>query len=249
MSVLEISGLTKQFGALTAVDGVTLNIDEGETRSIIGPNGAGKSTLFNLITGLLKPNSGTVRFNGQDITGKPPFKIARLGVARSFQITDVYEGLTTFENVRVAVQAGDDRAMQLRSRADSLAAVTDRTDEVLDEIGLTEQADQRVEDLSYGDKRKLEIGLVIANEPTLLLLDEPTAGMSREETASIIQLVQRLNEKWGFTLLLIEHDLEIVMNISDTISVLQGGHLIATGSPKEIQSNDRVKEAYLGEEL
>lgn len=249
MSVLELSELTKQFGALTAVDEVTLSVESGETRSIIGPNGAGKSTMFNLITGLFKPTAGTVMFNGQDITGKPPFKIARLGIARSFQITDVYEGLTTFENVRVAVQAGDDRGMKLRTRADSLTEVTDRTNEILEEIELAEEADQRVEDLSYGDKRKLEIGLVIANEPKLLLLDEPTAGMGREETASIIQLIQRLNEKWGFTLLLIEHDLEIVMNISDTVSVLQGGRLIANGSPKEIQSNDRVKEAYLGEEL
>jgi len=249
MSLLELSDLTKQFGALAAVDEVSLSVDEGETRSIIGPNGAGKSTLFNIITGLLEPNAGTVIFNGQDITGKPPFKIARLGIARSFQITDVYEGLTTFENVRVAVQAGHDRSITLRSRADSLTEVSEQTNEILDEIGLSEQAEQRVEDLSYGDKRKIEIGLVIANEPDLLLLDEPTAGMSQEETASIVKLIQRLKNRWGFTLLLIEHDLEIVMNISDTISVLHGGRLIANGSPEEIQTNDRVKEAYLGEEL
>jgi branched-chain amino acid transport system ATP-binding protein len=249
MSLLELSDLTKQFGALTAVDEVSLSVDEGETRSIIGPNGAGKSTLFNIVTGLLEPNAGTVMFNGQDITGKPPFKIARLGIARSFQITDVYEGLTTFENVRVAVQAGHDRSMTLRSRADSLTEVTERTNEILDELGLSEQAEQRVEDLSYGDKRKIEIGLVIANEPDLLLLDEPTAGMSREETASIVKLIQQLKNRWGFTLLLIEHDLEIVMNISDAISVLHEGRLVANGSPEEIQTNDRVKEAYLGEEL
>jgi branched-chain amino acid transport system ATP-binding protein len=245
-AILETDGLTKRFSSLVANDDIDLAVEDGSTHSVIGPNGAGKSTLFNVITGMLEPTEGTVTFNGDDITGLPPHEVARHGLARSFQITDVFDGLTALENVRVAAQYGDaSRAAMWRS-ADRLTASHDRARGILEDIGLADRADQRASEFAYGDRRKLEIGITMATDPDLLMLDEPTAGMGREDTVSTIQLVQRLSEERGFTLMLIEHDLEIVMSISDTITVLQGGKVISEGSPEEVSADEEVQRAYLG---
>jgi branched-chain amino acid transport system ATP-binding protein len=246
VSVLETDGLTKQFGQLVAVDDVTLSVDRGEIRSIIGPNGAGKSTFFNLVTGLMLPTDGTVTFDGEDIIGLKPYEIARRGVARSFQITDVFGGLSAFENVRIAAQVGHDKRDSFFAHADDIDEVNEVAHRVLEDIELADRADQRAADFAYGDRRKLEIGLTIANDPDLLLLDEPTAGMSREETINAIRMIRRLAEEREFTLLLIEHDLEVVMNISDRVTVLQDGGVIAEGPPDQVQQDEVVREAYIG---
>jgi branched-chain amino acid transport system ATP-binding protein len=247
--VLETEELTRTFGDLVAVDGVDTSVAPGEFRSVIGPNGAGKSTLFDLITGLIAPTTGTVRFRGEEIAGLAPHEIAREGIARSFQITDVFGGLTAFENLRVAAQVGDDRRDSMWRRADSLEDPGEAADRVLDDIGLTEYTDQPASEFAYGDRRKLEIGLAVANDPELLLLDEPTAGMGREDTLSTIRMIRRLAEEREFTLMLIEHDLEIVMNVSDVVTVLQGGAVIAEGPPGEVREDADVKEAYIGSAL
>jgi branched-chain amino acid transport system ATP-binding protein len=246
VTILETENVTKRFGQLVAVDKVSLEVEAGETRSIIGPNGAGKSTFFNVITGLMVPDSGTVRFNGEDITGLRPFQIARKGVARSFQITDVFDGLSAFENVRLAAQVGSGRRDSLRIRADTLDDVNEVARRVLDDIELADRAEQPAADFAYGDRRKLEIGLAIANNPDLLLLDEPTAGMGREETINTIRMIRRLANERDFTLLLIEHDLEVVMNVSDRVTVLQDGGVIAEGPPDEVRQDETVREAYIG---
>jgi branched-chain amino acid transport system ATP-binding protein len=244
--ILETEALTKRFGNLVANDEVDLAVEPGSTHSVIGPNGAGKSTLFNLVTGLLEPTAGVIRFKGDDITGEPPHRVARRGLARSFQITDVFDGLTAFENVRVAAQFADERRSSMWRSADDLGEASERAASILADIGLADRGDQRATEFAYGDRRKLEIGITMATEPDLLLLDEPTAGMGSEDTVSTIRLVQRLADERGFTLLLIEHDLEIVMSISDTVTVLQGGRVIAEGSPAEIEADEEVQRAYLG---
>ncbi|SFR63980.1 ABC transporter ATP-binding protein [Halogeometricum limi] len=245
-TILETENLTKRFGSLTANGDVNLTVESGTTHSVIGPNGAGKSTLFNLITGLLEPTSGSIRFNGEDITGESPHEVARRGLARSFQITDVFDGLTAFENVRVAAQFADDRRSSMWRSADSLTDAGGRATEILEDVGLADRSHQRAAEFAYGDRRKLEIGITMATEPDLLMLDEPTAGMGREDTISTVQLVQRLADERGFTLMLIEHDIEIVMSISDTITVLQRGEVIAEGTPDEVRADEEVQRAYLG---
>jgi len=245
-AILETDGLTKRFSSLVANDDIDLAVEAGSTHSVIGPNGAGKSTLFNVITGMLEPTEGTVTFNGEDITGLSPHEVARHGLARSFQITDVFDGLTALENVRVAAQYGDDSRAAMWGSADRLTATEERAYGILEDIGLADRAEQRASEFAYGDRRKLEIGITMATDPDLLMLDEPTAGMGREDTVSTIQLVQRLSEERGFTLMLIEHDLEIVMSISDTITVLQGGRVISEGSPDEVSADEEVQRAYLG---
>lgn len=244
--ILETDGLTKRFGSLVANDRIDLTVADGETHSVIGPNGAGKSTLFNLITGLLEPSEGTVTFKGEDITGLPAHQVARHGLARSFQITDVFDGLTALENVRVAAQFAEPGRSSMWQSAERLAGPRERAQRILADIGLDDRADQRASEFAYGDRRKLEIGITMATDPDLLMLDEPTAGMGRDDTIETIQLVQRLSEERGFTLILIEHDLEIVMSISDTITVLQGGTVISRGSPEEVSADEEVQRAYLG---
>jgi branched-chain amino acid transport system ATP-binding protein len=246
VSILETDGVVKEFGELAAVADVSIGVEEEEIRSIIGPNGAGKSTLFNLISGLMAPTAGTVRFDDEDITGLHPHEITARGVARSFQITDIFDSLTVHENVRLACQAGDDSRDSMWRHADDLGAVNDAAERIIDDIGLSERAGESAKDLAYGDQRKLEIGLAVANDPELLMLDEPTAGMGQEDTQGTIQLVRRLAQERNFTLLLIEHDLEIVMSISDRITVLTGGSVIAEGPPKQIREDERVQEAYIG---
>jgi branched-chain amino acid transport system ATP-binding protein len=247
--LLETRGLTHRFGDLIAVNSVNLRVTPGEFHSIIGPNGAGKSTLFNLITGLFSPTDGSIHFKDEEITTLVPYQTARRGIARSFQITDIFEGLTAFENVRIAAQVGDDRHDSMWRRADSLADAEETADRVLNEIGLAAAADQRASEFAYGDRRKLEIGLAVANDPDLLLLDEPTAGMGREDTVDTIQMIRQLGDEREFTLMLIEHDLEIVMSVSDTITVLQNGTVIAEGGPDAVRENPDVQEAYIGGDM
>jgi len=248
MSLLETDGLTKEFGRLVAVDDVDLRIEEGEIHAVIGPNGAGKSTLFNLVTGLFAPTRGTVRFRHEDITGLPPHEIVHRGIGRSFQIADIFEGLSVEENVRVAAQSLDPNREALLRRADTLEEPRRRAEAILADVGLSADAATRAGTLSHGDRRKLDIGLTIATDPDLFLLDEPTAGMGKEESIETVRMIRRVANERDITPVLIEHDLEIVMGIADTITVLKEGAVLATGPPEAIQSNEAVQRAYLGTE-
>jgi branched-chain amino acid transport system ATP-binding protein len=245
--ILVTDGLTKQFGKLTAVDEVDLAVERGEFRSVIGPNGAGKTTLFNLITGALRPSDGTVLFDGTDVTTVAPHRRVALGLGRSFQITNVFGGLTVRENVRLAAQAVESdislREALFRDK-ESFQNVTDRTDRTLNRIGLADRAGELAETLAYGDQRRLEIGLVLATEPKLVLLDEPTAGMSNEETQATIDLIGEVLADQS--LMLIEHDIDLVMRVSDSITVLNRGEVLSTGEPDEVAADEAVRDAYLG---
>jgi len=243
--VFRTEGLTRRFSGFTAVNNVTLTIPAGGVRTIIGPNGAGKTTFFNLLSGLLPPSEGRIWFKDREITSLPAYQRARLGIARSFQITNIFGHLTVYENVRLAVQAVHDGKANFflpSRRMGDLAALTDR---VLRDVGLMEAAAARAENLSHGDQRRLEIGLVIASDPPVLLLDEPLAGMSPTETHETVDLIQRISP--GRTILLVEHDIDVVMAISTTITVFQTGQVLATGTPQEIRANEAVQRAYLGE--
>jgi branched-chain amino acid transport system ATP-binding protein len=241
--LLRTGQLTRSFGSLIAVDRVDFSVQPGELRSIIGPNGAGKTTFFRLISGEMAPTSGRVWFQGHDITGLPQHTISRLGIAKSYQITNVFPHLTVLENVRVAVQ-GSARAFQFWSRADRLTDVRDRALAILRNIGLADKAGLLAAHLSHGEKRHLEIGIALASEPALLLLDEPTAGMSPEETDATINFIREIAS--GRTVILVEHKMRVVMRISDRITVLHQGQVLAEGTPEEIRANERVQQTYLG---
>ena len=241
--LLRTERLSRSFGSLLAVDRVSVTIRRGELRSIIGPNGAGKTTFFRLISGEMPPTAGRIFFDGRETTGLPQHTVARLGIAKSYQITNVFPHLSVHENVRVAVQ-GPTRAFDFWSRADRLAAVHDRAAALLATVGLGAKAGQLAAHLSHGEKRHLEIGIALAADPALLLLDEPTAGMSPEETDETMRLIRELAA--GRTLILVEHKMKVVMKISDRITVLHQGQVLAEGSPDEIRANDRVQQTYLG---
>ncbi|MFC5973512.1 ABC transporter ATP-binding protein [Halomarina salina] len=244
MGVLETSGLTKHFGGVTAVDDVDISVPRGEITSLIGPNGAGKTTLFNMLAGALEPSSGVVRFRDEEITGLTPEAIARKGVARSFQITNVFEGLSVLENVCVAVQARHRGGWNFYQHVDSRDDYTEEALEMLSTVGLASERDRLASSLSHGDKRSLEIALALAIGPELLLLDEPAAGMSQVEIEEMLDLIDDLAGE--YTILFVEHNMDIVMNISDTVLVLQNGSIIASGPPSEVQADESVQEAYLG---
>ena len=241
--LLRTERLTRAFGSLIAVDRVDVSIRRGELRSIIGPNGAGKTTFFRLISGEMTPTSGRIFFDEREITGLPQHAVARLGVAKSYQITNVFPHLTVHENVRVAVQ-GHARAFNFWSRADRLTDVSERATRMVETVDLGRKAACLAAHLSHGEKRHLEIGIALASEPTLLLLDEPTAGMSPEETDETMRLIRELAA--GRTVILVEHKMKVVMKISDRITVLHQGQVLAEGSPEEIRANDRVQQTYLG---
>jgi branched-chain amino acid transport system ATP-binding protein len=242
-ALLRTEGLTRAFGSLFAVDRVDVVIRAGELRSIIGPNGAGKTTFFRLISGETAPTSGRIFFGEREITGLPQHAVARLGIAKSYQITNVFPHLSVHENVRVAVQ-GTRRAFDFWSRADRLADVHARATALLETVGLAGKHDRVAAHLSHGEKRHLEIGIALASDPRLLLLDEPTAGMSPEETDETMRLIRELAA--GRTVVLVEHKMKVVMKISDRITVLHQGQVLAEGTPEEIRANARVQQTYLG---
>jgi branched-chain amino acid transport system ATP-binding protein len=242
-ALLRTERLTRAFGSLLAVDRVDFAVRPGELRSIIGPNGAGKTTFFRLISGEMTPSSGRIVFDGRDITGLPQHVVVQLGIAKSYQITNVFPHLSVHENVRVAVQ-GPARAFNFWSRADHLAGVHERATALLQTVGLAAKPDLLAAHLSHGEKRHLEIGIALASEPALLLLDEPTAGMSPEETDETMRLIRALAA--GRTVILVEHKMKVVMKISDRITVLHQGQVLAEGTPEEIRGNDRVQQTYLG---
>jgi branched-chain amino acid transport system ATP-binding protein len=241
--LLRTDQLTRSFGSLVAVDGVDFAVERGELRSIIGPNGAGKTTLFRLISGEMTPSRGRIWFDGQDITGLPQHTVARRGIAKSYQITNVFPHLSVLENVRVAVQ-GYARSFDFWSRADRLTDTRHRALAILQSVGLARKEHELAAHLSHGEKRHLEIGIALASDPALLLLDEPTAGMSPEETDASVRLIRELAA--GRTVLLVEHKMKVVMNISDRITVLHQGQVLAEGTPEQIRANQRVQQTYLG---
>jgi branched-chain amino acid transport system ATP-binding protein len=242
--LLSTAGLTKAFGALTAVSDVSLDVETGTLHSIIGPNGAGKTTLFNLLTAQHSPTAGRIMFDGQDITGARPQQIAHLGIARSFQRTNVFPALSVFDNVWVAAFArGSWRGLLWRS-TDRYPQATARALGALGEVGLGDKAGQPAGQISHGEQRQLELAIALAAKPKLLLLDEPAAGLSADETQRMVALVRRL--KGRYTILLIEHKMDVIMTISDRITVMHFGRVIAEGPPGEIQRDAEVRRAYLG---
>lgn len=243
--MLETRNLTKKFGALTAVNSVDLTIEREGIHSIIGPNGAGKSTLFHLLTGYHQPTEGSIRFEGENIEGKSPRAIVDKGISRSFQISDLFDGLTVEENVRIATQSLDENRNSVWKRSDSIDS-TRKAETLMEDLDLTEFADTRADALSHGDRRKLEVGLAIAVEPDLMLLDEPTAGMGNEGSTKMVQTIRRIADERDIKLVLIEHDLEMVMEISDRITVLNRGAILKEGDPETIQADEDVQEAYIG---
>jgi branched-chain amino acid transport system ATP-binding protein len=243
--MIKVDGLSKSFGALHAVQRLSFEAVPGKITSIIGPNGAGKSTAFNLIAGTLRPDAGRVEIEGRDITGLPPYALTEYGIARSFQITNLLFGLTVFENVRLACQSRERRRRYL-IRVDRLGEPARRAAAILDEFELSEVAEELAGSLSHGDQRRLEIAVCVALEPRVLLLDEPTQGMSPPETAATDALIKSLSGR--VTVLLIEHDIELVMSISDHVIVMHQGQKLFEGAPAIVQTNQAVREAYLGVE-
>ena len=241
-ATLRTEALTMRFGGLTAVNKVSIAVPRGEIRAIIGPNGAGKSTFFNCLTGVLRPTSGRIVFEGDDITGLPPHQISKKAIARSYQITNILPGATVLENVRIAVQSRHHSWSLLRHHR-VYTDVIDRARSTLAAVGLADKEEELAANLSHGEQRNLEIGIALATEPKLLCLDEPTAGMSVAETRSTVELVRRIAS--NLTILIVEHDMEVVMGLAHTITVLHYGEVLAEGTPAQIQANARVQEVYL----
>ena len=246
MAILKVEHLNKAFGGLQATCDVNYEMKTGELSAIIGPNGAGKSTFFNLLTGFHKVDSGRVFFQGKDITNRPPHRIARLGIARGFQVSNIYLALTTYENIRQAILAQQKRTLNFFTPAQRLAKK--KTLELLEVTGLSQNENMVAGNLSQGDKKRLELAIALGSKPELLFLDEPTAGMSGEETHETMNLVKQLNQDLGLTILFTEHDMSVVFGYARRLSVLHQGSIIAEGSPQEVRSNETVQKIYLGEE-
>ena len=242
--MLRVDQIDKFFGDFKAVNGANLTVEKGHLVAVIGPNGAGKTTLFNLITGQLQPDDGRIVFNNENIGKLPPHEICRKGIGRSFQIANIFPRLSVFRNVQVSVLAQQKLSNKLFSPAHQL--VVEETNRILESVGLLDKKLDVAGSLSHGDKRTLEIAIALGNEPELLILDEPTAGMSPDETTATMLLIQLLADEQGLTILFCEHDMEVVFNVAQSIMVMQQGHTIVQGSPEEVRQNSEVQEAYLG---
>jgi branched-chain amino acid transport system ATP-binding protein len=242
--MLHVKGIFKAFGDFKAVRGANLRVEKGQLVAVIGPNGAGKTTLFNLITGQLRADSGTIRFEGNNIARLRAYEICRRGIARSFQIANIFPRLTVFRNVQVSVLSQHKLSEKLFYPVQKLAV--EETQAILRTVGLADKADEIAGSLSHGDKRVLEIAIALGNEPRLLVLDEPTAGMSPEETKTTMSLIRHLADSRGLTILFCEHDMEVVFNVAEQIMVMRHGETLVQGSPEAVKTNAEVQEAYLG---
>lgn len=242
--ILEVEGLTKSFGGLLAVDDVSFHIKEKELSAIIGPNGAGKTTVFNLLTGEISPDSGRIIFKGRDITKLSSHTICRCGVARSFQRLNIFPRLSAFENVQVALFSAQRKSGNLFSRAEKMAQ--EETGEILESVGLYDKQEVRAGLLAHGDQKRLELAIALASRPELLLLDEPTAGMSPKETMEAVELIRKQVKERGLSLIFVEHDMSVVFGIADNIKVMYQGRMIFQGKPEEARAHDEVQSIYLG---
>ncbi|MGO9621726.1 MAG: ABC transporter ATP-binding protein [Desulfobaccales bacterium] len=249
LGFLELQGITKDFGGLRALQEVNLSVAKGEIYAVIGPNGAGKSTLFNVMTGLLQPDAGEVIFDGERISGLPPYRIIRKGIGRSFQITNIFPRMSVFENVQVALFAHYGKSSRPFALARKFQGIGEEVLGIIEQVGLRERCASSASVLSHGDQKRLEIAISIASRPRLLLLDEPTAGMSRFESRETVGLLKKISIEQGLTLVFTEHDMDIVFGISAKITVLHQGTVIAAGTAAEIKANREVRKAYLGDEL
>ncbi len=245
MNILETRGLSHDFKGLRVLFDVGLTVRQGEHHAIIGPNGAGKTTLFNVITGTYRPSGGQVIFKGQDVTGLAPYQLARRGLGRSFQITSTFEKQTVFQNIRMGVMSRRGIRFDFWRRVESLCPVAQETEEILSSIGLLAEREVLACALSYGKHRALEVSMALSTNPDLVMLDEPTAGMSKEETHATVELIRRLTS--GKTMVIVEHDMDVVFSLADRITVLYYGSILASGPPEEIRHNQAVKDAYLGD--
>jgi branched-chain amino acid transport system ATP-binding protein len=244
--ILKTERLTVRFGGLSALNGVDFSVARGQTRAIIGPNGAGKSTFFNCLTGVLRPTSGRIAFNGEDVTGLPSNVISQKGIARSYQITNILPNATVMENVRIAAQSRR-HAWNMTSHHSAFTDIIEKAEHALSSVGLLPKAYELAANISHGEQRNLEIGIALATEPKMLCLDEPTAGMSQGETNETLALIKRIakDPAMDLTILIVEHDMEVVMELADRITVLHYGAILAEGTPEEIQQNPKVLEVYL----
>ncbi len=242
--MLQVRDLRKSFGGFMAVNGARLDVAKGEIVAVIGPNGAGKTTLFNLITGILRPDNGQVLFKDEDITGLPAFRTCKKGITRSFQVVNIFSRLTVFENVRISVLSQQEKTLTLFTPSQRL--FNRETTAILESVGLVDKKDRVCGALSHGDQKVLEIAIALGGRPELLILDEPTAGMSPEETARCIDLIKQLRNSMGLTILFCEHDMEIVFGIADRIMVMVRGNTIAQGTCDDVRCNQEVQDAYLG---
>jgi branched-chain amino acid transport system ATP-binding protein len=245
MAYLETKNLCKYFGGLKAVDQVNFAVETGQLKSIIGPNGAGKTTLFNLLSGLYTPTDGKIFFQGKDITNKKMNHISQIGITKTFQITHIFPRLSVFENVRISAQSRK-TSFNFWRKADALEDINEKTLKILEMVQLAKSRERVASTLSHGEKKYLEIGIALATDPELLLLDEPTAGMSPAETILATELIRGLRDKLRLTIILVEHDMSVVMKISDEVLCLNDGRVLASGSPDEISCNGEVQRVYLG---
>ncbi len=244
--ILETQNLRKQFNALVAVDNVSIKVHKNSLHAIIGPNGAGKTTFFNLLSGNLEPTSGKVIYKGQDITHQPVHRTIHFGIGRSFQITNIFPNLTVFENIRLASQALGSDNFKFWQASSHFKKYEERTWNVIERVGLKERAQTFARTLPHGDQRKLELGMILAPDPEILLLDEPTAGMASEQVPELIALIQGIQKEGNKTVMLVEHNMNVVMSVSDAITVMHQGKVLAEGTPSEIAANKEVQTAYLG---
>ena len=247
MPIMRVEQVSRWFGGLQAVREASLSIEPGAFHSIIGPNGAGKTTLFNMMSGAIRPTTGRIFFKERDITGVPLHRVAQLGIGRAYQITSLFPGLTVQENVRLSAQARGNDSFKLWQHSANLRRYLDRAEEVIALVGLAGREQMLASALSHGDKRKLELALLLAGDPELLLLDEPTAGMAAEQVPELMAIIRRVRQQGGRTIILVEHRMDVVMAVSDRITVMHHGAVLAEGTPREIATDQRVQQAYLGE--